>query len=239
MRNLVEVSVFSDPVSVMENGDALIAENLDPTHQALANRTRHLYDQTTALEPRVSTLEGYNADARLSDLEGRVSGDEWVYPAAKPRSILIPASRFIPNAFSADTNYDFNPAPSGGEVRLKMGSGAFAVANLAGLVPTGANSVKFALIITAGGHLADGKFYQVTKVMSATPSIGSRAVQTLGTVTTAGLQKVEHPSLSTDGWSNSGFTGELVYSAGTLDVGSYDYIEGAIATFTDPGPRNF
>lgn len=161
------------------------------------------------------------------------------YPAAKPRTYLLPASCFVPDATNTDTRLVFNPAPSGGDIRLRLGSGSFAVANLAGLIPSGADNVKFALILTAGGHLADGKFYLVTKTISEAPFIGSRSVQTLGTVTAAGLQTVKHPSLFTSGWSNSGFTNELVYSTGAIDVGSYDYIEGMIVTFDDPGPRNY
>lgn len=189
-----------------------------------------LADRTRYLKSEIDRVAGY--------VGGADGSSEWVYPAARTRTILLPASAFIPDKFTADTFYDFDPL-SDGDVQLQLGSDSVAIANLAGLIPSGANNVRLGLIIEAGSHLVEGKFFHVSKSMNATPVIGARSVFLLASVTTTGLQNAQHPTAKTDGWGNGARTNEIVYHAGTLDGGSYDYIQGAIITFTDPGPRNY
>lgn len=74
MRDITEVSAFTTPITVPENGDPVAAETRDPALQALANRTKYLDDARVAHDGRIATLEGYDADARLDTLEARFDG---------------------------------------------------------------------------------------------------------------------------------------------------------------------
>lgn len=70
MRNLVEVSTFTTPIPVPENGEPVAAEQRDPSLQAFANRTKYLKDH-------------------VDPIEARIVVDEWTYPAPKARTIVF------------------------------------------------------------------------------------------------------------------------------------------------------
>ncbi len=80
MRNLVEISTFTTPVSVPENGDAVAAETRDPSLQALTNRTLYLKNTVEALD---STVDG-----RLDALEDRFEPSSGVVLLPAPVAII-------------------------------------------------------------------------------------------------------------------------------------------------------
>lgn len=82
MRNLIEVSAFTAPVVVPENGEPVAAEQRDPAAQAFANRTRYLKDATDVLQNRF-------------DAQGRV-----VFPSAIQVTKHLGSTKATPNTAS-------------------------------------------------------------------------------------------------------------------------------------------
>lgn len=54
MRNIIPVDEFTDPVTVLEDGDPVVAGSSEPTAQALTNRTVNLQTQLTTLDANLS-----------------------------------------------------------------------------------------------------------------------------------------------------------------------------------------
>jgi hypothetical protein len=50
MRNIVDVSAFTDPITLPENGEPVAAEVRDASFQGLANRTRNLKDRADGVD---------------------------------------------------------------------------------------------------------------------------------------------------------------------------------------------
>lgn len=96
-RNLVEVSTFTTPVTVPENGEPARRETEDPPLQALANRTKFLDDARAAHDGRITTLEGYDADNRLDALEARFDGSGRVL---LPAPIVVEKYLGLPDALA-------------------------------------------------------------------------------------------------------------------------------------------
>lgn len=71
-RNIVDVSAFTDPVTVPVNGEAVAAETRDASFQALSNRTRFLTDARASHDTRIAAVEAWNAGARLDAIEALV-----------------------------------------------------------------------------------------------------------------------------------------------------------------------
>lgn len=70
--NLSDVSTFTSPVAVPADGDARNAASVQTPFQALANRTKWLYDKITNGVPRV---QFYSSTAALANVTGQVNGD--------------------------------------------------------------------------------------------------------------------------------------------------------------------
>ncbi len=58
MRNITAVDTFTDPVTVLEDGDPVVAASSEPTAQALTNRTEHLKNLVDAIGER-DTADGF------------------------------------------------------------------------------------------------------------------------------------------------------------------------------------
>lgn len=114
MKNLTDTSAFTSPVTCPEDGvDLVEGSTVESPFQALANRTKYLYD----------TLAGVVA---------RIVSDEWTYPTPKTRTVRIHGGAFAQQYSGTDgagypdeSSFIFDqigPGGDGGRVIVDLGA---------------------------------------------------------------------------------------------------------------------
>lgn len=215
-RNLVEVSAFTTPITVPENGEPAQRETEDSPLQALADRTTFLHDVAKG----------------ASDLSPKI---------ARSRRFSALVFRYMLSAISTEAPGRTVAPAAGVGRRVRLDSNNVeAVASLNELLPFGAELTLVRLSLVAGTHSVAGRLSIFAKQIDdsgSTPIIGTGAEVTGANTSGTGLQKVTLSGSPIVTLSGALDTYDLVYDP--VGVDDFDLIEGLLLGWNDPGPRNF
>lgn len=257
-RDLAEVSVFTSPITVPENGEPARRETSDAPTQALANRTKFLDDARISHDGRITAVEAWDADNRLDDIEPRIVSDEWTYPTPKARTLIFglgfPSFLFGTTAAGAPmwavrdggvTGPNCIPIVGDGEgerakawalLRLPNGATVTAVRVLfakhtAHVTESDRWSARFEKLVNWDFSPAAAPGRSIIGALTYAASGGSGGSGTLvpDVIAWTGLSEViDNPD-----------TTYCVAVIGPALEGADDRLYGVEVTFNDPGPRNF
>jgi hypothetical protein len=252
-HNVTPASTFTTTITVPDDGDSGLGASVESPVQALANRTEYLNDNkatglATSVDNEVPRLDSTGGKTlQGSDLTISDSGD-LVYKAAKPRTIIIPATSasFGVSGTDAGTTYQHGTSPSVTMISDTMS----AVFSLNELVPDGAELTSVSAKLKPGAVRAGVNKMRVVAVYSShdygfdtVPSEFALSGWSTGSddgttdtqvITTSGTLHTVSKNPTVDAYR--------VYmvrvSSGNTASADNDLLHSIIVTYNDPGPRN-
>lgn len=246
-QDLTEAEEFSEPITVPESGDDRTAASIVPAFQALANRTRHLFNLITGFVDAVHTWTngqgfagtvGFYAAVVLGGAANElVYADELGMDAPRLRTVMIEPTEML----SENTGWYPRTLTYGG-VQTEAPLGGNGTGRLALRIPHGGTLVRVRLGYERKAAGADARLvvyrlrYEKTIPFREYPADQIVAVQ----IDTVGQRLVDTGPISDLPLDTSTSSYMLEISAGQGRTQPLpDIVYWIEIQYLDPGPRNY
>lgn len=218
--NITDVDTFTDPIVAPADSDPADRTYVLTIAQGVANRTRHLANR----------------------IGGAGGAGEWLYPAARTRTMWVPGIDFQPSHTLLSAAPDWN---ANGDVSRTSRDDALTCAlNVTTSLQTGQVLTRIDLLVDPGAARGSGSRLSAALARYDYPTPPTAAAPTLVPLASAEQASSGHALqylVFAVSFAIARATGvfHLLVTSGNDGAHVPDVLYGAFLTFTDPGPRNF